>query len=66
MNVILSSAYWPNLIYLSYFLHANSVMMEQHEHFQKQSYRNRCLILSANGTLPHHPGATPASQNVHA
>jgi len=52
MNVILSSAYWPNLVYLSYFLHADSVVIEEHEHFQKQSYRNRCLILSANGTLP--------------
>ncbi len=26
--------------------------MEEHEHFVKQSYRNRCCILSANGILP--------------
>ena len=28
------------------------MVLEQHEHFVKQSYRNRCCIYSANGVLP--------------
>lgn len=51
MNVLLSSAYWPNLHYFYHVLHAESLVIEQHEHYGKQSYRNRCVILSANGPL---------------
>lgn len=51
MKVIVSSAYWPNVEYLAYLLHAEEVTVEGHEHFQKQSYRTRCSILSANGVL---------------
>jgi hypothetical protein len=51
MNVLLSSAYWPNLHYFYHVLHAESVVIEQYEHYGKQSYRNRCVILSANGPL---------------
>lgn len=32
-------------------LGADEVLMEQHENFIKQSYRNRCNILAANGVL---------------
>ncbi len=51
MDVLLSSAYWPNLHYFYHVLHAESLVIEQHEHYGKQSYRNRCVILSANGPL---------------
>jgi len=51
MNVLLSTAYWPNLHYFWYVLNASSVLIEEHEHYEKQSYRNRCTILSANGPL---------------
>lgn len=44
-------AYWPNLHYFYYVLHSEIVLIEQHEHYQKQSYRNRTRILSANGAL---------------
>ncbi len=51
MTVLMSSAYWPNLQYLQYVLNAENVLIEAHEHYGKQSYRNRCVILSANGPL---------------
>ncbi len=51
MDVLLSSAYWPNLHYFYHVLHAERLVIEQHEHYGKQSYRNRCVILSANGPL---------------
>jgi len=51
MNGLFSSAYWPNLHYMYYILQCDSIYIEKHEHYQKQSYRNRCTILSANGPL---------------
>jgi hypothetical protein len=52
MTALLTTAYWPNLHYFYYVLHAEQVLIEQHENYQKQSYRNRTLILTANGVLP--------------
>lgn len=51
MKVLLSTAYWPSLQYVFYVLNAGSVLIEQLENYQKQSYRNRTQILSANGVL---------------
>ncbi len=51
MNIILGSAYWPNIQYLYHILNADSVCIDIYEHFQKQSYRNRTKILAANGEL---------------
>lgn len=51
MTSLLSTAYWPNLHYFYYVLHSEKVCIEAHEHYQKQSYRNRCEIVSANGIL---------------
>jgi hypothetical protein len=51
MNVLLSTAYWPNLEYFFYLLNSRSVSIELHENFTRQTYRNRCRILSANGPL---------------
>jgi hypothetical protein len=51
MKVVLGSAYWPNIQYLFYLLNASEVQIDLHEHYQKQSYRNRTKILSANGEL---------------
>lgn len=49
--VVLSTAYLPPIIWFKYFLNNDFVLIEKYEHFQKQSYRNRCEILSANGKL---------------
>lgn len=51
MESILSSAYWPNLHYFYYLLNSEHVVIEQFENYQKQSYRNRTVVLSANGPL---------------
>lgn len=51
MNALLSTAYWPNLYYFYYVLNSETVYIEQHENYIKQSFRNRTRILSANGSL---------------
>ncbi|MGZ4098932.1 MAG: WbqC family protein, partial [Bacteroidia bacterium] len=51
MDVLLSTAYWPNLHYFYYVLNADKVRIEKQEHYQKQSFRNRMQLLSANGIL---------------
>ncbi len=51
MNSLLSTAYWPNLHYFYYLLNSDTVCVEQFENYQKQSYRNRAVILTANGPL---------------
>jgi hypothetical protein len=51
MNALLSTAYWPNLHYFYYVLRSETILIENHENYEKQSYRNRCRILSANGPL---------------
>ena len=49
---ILSIHYLPNINWFQHFLFDENVIFDQHEHFVKQTYRNRCEILSANGKLP--------------
>jgi hypothetical protein len=51
MNTLVNTAYWPNLNYLQTVLNAESICIEQYDHYDKQSFRNRCEILSANGLL---------------
>lgn len=51
MNTILLSGYWPNLHYFYYVINSNQIIIEQHDHYQKQSFRNRTQILTANGVL---------------
>ena len=50
-TVLLSTAYLPPLHYFYYLLNAEKIIIETQEHFVKQTYRNRCEILSANGKL---------------
>ena len=50
-TVLLSTAYLPNINYLSQALQHDVVVLEKHEHFVKQTYRNRCDIVTANGKL---------------
>ncbi|HXD92053.1 MAG TPA: WbqC family protein [Bacteroidia bacterium] len=49
--VILSTAYLPPVAYFKKIKDAASVYIEKHEHYLKQSYRNRCNIFGANGVL---------------
>lgn len=51
-DVYLSTAYLGNVQYFTKLLTADRVYVEQHESYLKQSYRNRCVIMVANGLLP--------------
>jgi hypothetical protein len=51
MKILLTTAYLPNLHYFFYVFNSSSIGIEQFEHYQKQSFRNRTQILSANGIL---------------
>jgi hypothetical protein len=49
-SVILSSAYLGPVQYFTKLISYDEVWIELREHFLKQSYRNRCNILTANGS----------------
>lgn len=61
-QAILSTAYFPNIQYLSKFIKYDNIVIDIYEHYSKQSYRNRCNILSANGVLPL---SIPVKKNNH-
>jgi len=48
-KVLISTAYLPPLEYMSVISGAGEVLIEKEENYLKQSYRNRCYILSAHG-----------------
>jgi len=50
-SVILSTAYLPPIQYFSKLVLYTEVSIEVQESYSKQSYRNRCEILSCNGLL---------------
>lgn len=41
--------YFPCIEWFAHVLVHDEVIIERHEHYEKQSYRNRCHILAANG-----------------
>ncbi|MDR2064622.1 MAG: WbqC family protein [Prevotellaceae bacterium] len=50
-EIYLSTAYFGNIQYFSKFIAAKKIYIEQYENYIKQSFRNRCEILTANGKL---------------
>lgn len=50
-DIIIESQYLPTVEYMALFTLGNSVIIEQHENYQKSSFRNRTVILGANGPL---------------
>ncbi len=50
-NIILSTAYLAPIQYFTKFVKYDKVIIEAHENFIKQTYRNRCKIYGANGEL---------------
>ena len=48
-KILVSTAYLPPAEYFSLFQKADEVLIEKEENYLKQSYRNRCYILSAHG-----------------
>lgn len=51
MPIILPTTYLGNIQFFSKFVSGDPIIIEQHDHYQKQTYRNRCTILAANGNL---------------
>jgi hypothetical protein len=47
--ILVSTAYLPPVEYISMISQADEVLVELEENYLKQSYRNRCYILSAHG-----------------
>ena len=47
-QVLLSSAYLPPVQFFS-AMKCGNVLIEQHDSYRKQTYRNRCIIATANG-----------------
>lgn len=47
----LSTAYLAPIEYYRVLANADEVLLEQHEFYVKQSYRNRCVIATANGLM---------------
>jgi hypothetical protein len=48
-NILVSTAYLPPVEYFSLISQADEILIESNENYIKQSYRNRCYILSAHG-----------------
>ena len=49
-KILVSIAYLPPVEYFSIISRADEVLIEREENYLKQTYRNRCYILSAHGT----------------
>lgn len=63
-SVILSSAYFGPVQWYQKLNRAETILIEQHDSYRKQTFRNRCMIAGANGvealTIPvERPTATP-------
>ena len=50
-SVILGSAYLGPVEYYAKLYAYDTAYIEQYDHYMKQTYRNRCVIASANGPL---------------
>ena len=48
MITVLPRVYFGNIAFYSIYNQAQTVSFDPYEHFLKQSYRNRCTIISAN------------------
>ena len=49
MNAILATTYFGPVQWYQKLNRFDGVLMEQHEHFLKQTYRNRCVIATTQG-----------------
>lgn len=48
---LLSTAYFPPVHYMALIAGSENVLIEKEENYLKQTFRNRCYILSPNGPL---------------
>jgi hypothetical protein len=65
-KILLSTAYLPPVNYFMLIEGAREIFIEKEENYPRQTYRNRCKILSANGPLvlsvPVKKGGTPKAR----
>ncbi len=50
-KILLSTAYFPPVEYFSFITSASEIYIEQEENYIKQTYRNRCRILTDKGIM---------------
>lgn len=69
MEALFSTSYWPPIACFSGVKDGDVWVIEQHEHYQKQTFRSRCSICGANGpqwlivpVLRHHGEKTPINE----
>ncbi|NOX48039.1 MAG: WbqC family protein [Chlorobi bacterium] len=51
-KAVFSTAYLAPIEYFATLIKYQEIFVEQGEHYVKQTYRNRCLIYTANGLFP--------------
>lgn len=51
-GILLPTSYLPPIGYMKTLAENDSAIIDIHEHYLKQTIRNRCYIYSANGMLP--------------
>ncbi|MDD3100588.1 MAG: WbqC family protein [Bacteroidales bacterium] len=49
VKAFFSTSYWPPVACFAVMGHSGEWVLEKHEHYQKQTIRNRCSICGANG-----------------
>jgi hypothetical protein len=68
MTTILSTTYCGPVQWYQKLYRSDMVLMECHETFQKQTYRNRCVIATTNGpqtlTVPVERGTSPFIRDI--
>lgn len=50
-SVLLEVQYLPSVAYFAALQDADTLILEKHEHYVKQTYRNRCQVVSAQGKV---------------
>lgn len=50
-NILVNTAYFPPVQYFTKIKECTEIWIEQYESYGKQSYRNRCDIMTANGIM---------------
>jgi hypothetical protein len=51
-SILIESQYLPSIAYFSAVTAGDEILIEMHENFQKQTYRNRCYINASQGPIP--------------
>ena len=50
-TILMNTAYFPPVQYMAYAKACDALLIEAFENYGKQSYRNRCDIMTANGPM---------------